>query len=95
MLAQRIKTGFHRIGIIGALACGIAAAVCAAYVPFRLTSPEDLNNAGLAGGLALTWLLGGAAFYIVLRAVGWIAAGLRRITIRFQTKTLPSCQDAF
>ena len=74
MRAERIKIGFHRIGIVGALACLLAAIVSLAYAPFRLDSPEAITDTSLAASAALTWLLWGAAFYIVMRALGWICA---------------------
>jgi hypothetical protein len=75
MRARRIKTGFHRIGIVGAVACVVAAAVSLAYAPFRLGSPEALNDTGLAAGAALGWLIVATLFYVVMRALGWIIAG--------------------
>jgi hypothetical protein len=68
MLANRIRTGFHRIGIVGVTACGVAAVV-AAFAVGALRG----EAAGLAFGFAC--LLVGLAFYATAWAIGWIAAG--------------------
>jgi hypothetical protein len=80
MRAQRIKMGFHRIGLILAAVCGVPGIVAAlASVPvylgwFHEPYPgDDLWQAWLAGGVAGVVL--GAIGYAAAWALGWVIAG--------------------
>jgi hypothetical protein len=69
MRAQRIKTGFHRIGVVLAAICLAWAAACFSYF---LHYGQGANG-GLYGGIASVVVA--AIVYLFARAVGWIIAG--------------------
>jgi hypothetical protein len=81
MRAQRIKTGFHRIGLILAAVCGVPGVVAALVsVPIYLGwlheprgPTDDLWAAWLSGGVAGV-ILGGLG-YAAAWALGWVIAG--------------------
>jgi hypothetical protein len=79
MRAQRIKTGFHRVGIVGAVVCAIPAIAFFAYGALVLVTQEwteiHRNDVGVSAAVGVTWLAGAGAFYGASRAVGWIIAG--------------------
>ena len=62
MRAQRVKTGFHRIGIVLAAICAIFAA---------LMMLRERASWGDALAVAIT----GVALYALADALGWIIAG--------------------
>ena len=80
MRAKRIKTGFHRVGLIIAAICGVPGVISAlvalpVYLGwFHETRPgDDLWQAFLAGGAAGLAL--GALGYAAAWALGWVIAG--------------------
>ena len=78
MRAQRIKTGFHRIGLIVAVLCGVpsilgVAAAFPAYLGWFPSADSELWLACLAGGAA--GLVLAALGYAAAWALGWVIAG--------------------
>lgn len=74
MRAQRIKTGFHRIGLVGAALLLAPAAAMFLYGAWQAFSNKGLPNAKEVIAVALL-TVAGFAFYAAARAVGWIFAG--------------------
>jgi hypothetical protein len=71
MRAQRIKTGFHRIGVVGASVCVFPAVtlLVARFVGFGPNSADKVAFVGVMG------LITAAIFYALARGLGWIVAG--------------------
>lgn len=78
MRTQRIKAGFHRIGIVGAVLCGIPAIGFFAFTVFMLVTGQNesqMNDAGVSAAFGASWLVAAGAFYALSRALGWIVGG--------------------
>jgi hypothetical protein len=80
MSPQRIKTGFHRIGLVIAVAFGVVGALLIlASVPFFfgwIPGPGRALEMGLGAlGFGLGNIALGALAYVAARALGWIIAG--------------------
>lgn len=83
MLAQRIKTGFHRIGLAIAVPFGVMGVLFAlAAVPIYFAiyfdwfqRPPDPDAWLVALGSGLGSIALGALAYVVARTIGWIIAG--------------------
>jgi hypothetical protein len=82
MRAQRIKTGFHRIGLVGAILCLVPAVGSFLYAAFVVSTQEWTDNrlqeVGFALLLGVSWLVAGGVFYALSRALGWIVAWICR-----------------
>jgi hypothetical protein len=72
MRAQRIKTGFHRIGVVGASVCAFPAVMV--FVA-RLVGFGPTNGADKFAFVGVMCLVAAAIFYGLARALGWIIAG--------------------
>jgi hypothetical protein len=73
MRAQRIKTGFHRVGVVGAALCGVpAVGLLAVGAVQAWTNGPDALKLAVFGTL---WVIGAGATYLAARALGWIIAG--------------------
>ena len=62
MRAQRIKTGFHRLGLVLAAICAVVGAIV-------------IYNNGLDRTAVQTTAIFAVAFYALADALGWIIAG--------------------
>ena len=72
MRAQRIKTGFHRIGVFLVIACMIPALlVVGVFLREVYEGRTDYIHLGIAGA----WLPAAALAYGAARGLGWIVAG--------------------
>jgi hypothetical protein len=72
MRAQRIKTGFHRIGVVLGLLSLIPAVVVFGYFAVMVAEGHGEYIHLAVGG---AWVLLGAFLYGSARALGWIVAG--------------------
>jgi hypothetical protein len=73
MRANRIKRGFHRIGVVIAVPCLVIAVIALAmgfYNWLQVSSNFYVNIR-----IGIQWLAGGITWYVVAWAVGWIIAG--------------------
>ena len=73
MRPHRIKTGFHRIGLVVAALCFLIALM---YVGVAIPHWEQKDKF-FYESLLLTslWMVGALAAYVVAWAIGWIIAG--------------------
>jgi hypothetical protein len=81
MRAQRIKTGFHRIGLILAVVCG-APGIIALLVSIPVYLGWVYEPRGPADDMWQAWLMGGIVGivlaglgYAAAAALGWVIAG--------------------
>jgi hypothetical protein len=70
MRTVRIKTGFHRVGIVLATVCAIPGL---ASIGSSIFAPERSTTALMAFGVAALFL--GGVCYLLARGLGWIVAG--------------------
>jgi hypothetical protein len=76
-MSARVKTGFHRLGVIGLVPLGIVAGCCFAFAAYTMFSTDgvswrdvyDPTMAGIAF-LVLSW-----TWYGICWALGWVIAG--------------------
>ena len=74
MRTKRIKAGFHRIGIVGAVICGIPAALLLGFAAVQYGSGKPGDAFELAA-IGSAWAIGSGLFYAASRALGWIVSG--------------------